>query len=59
MGGCCCKRQRGQEKETYVGAPSPSCPQYDSEGFAVEASPVSGARRRLQRTRSSELPALG
>ena len=33
-----------------VGTPAPSAPHYDEEGWPIAPSPVSGHRRRLQRT---------
>ena len=53
--GDCCSRRRAQGDEP---GPSPSRPQYDSQGYAVEESPVSGIRRRLPRTLSENLTPL-
>ena len=59
MGNCCRRRSsNGFEPNELVGKPSPSRPEYDSEGNPEAVSPVSGIRRRINRTDPEDLPRL-
>ena len=60
MGNCCRRRSSdGIEQIELAGKPSPSRPEYDSEGNPEAVRPVSGIRRRINRTNSEDLPRLG
>ena len=60
MGNCCRRRSSDDHDQSeLVGQPSPSRPEYDSEGNPEAVSPVSGIRRRINRTNSEDLPRLG
>ena len=60
MGNCCRHRSSDEsDQHELVGKPSPSRPEYDSEGYPEAVSPVSGIRRRINTTDPEELPKLG
>ena len=50
------RQQKRKRDEADQVPPSPERPMYDDQGQPVQVSPVSGKRRRIQRTLSTEFP---